>query len=219
VQIFFMRIVVLANEDAKAAWLPMIKNDAPLQWVAGPDAVPASETADVVIDLLPEAELPVRLQLYATKITGCIIANSVVQPTAALSSFCGNIPLVRINAWPGFLHRSVLEVAGSGSALQIAAGVFDTLGCAYQTAPDIPGLISARIISMIVNEAYFALGDGVSTKAEIDTAMKLGTNYPKGPFEWSAIIGLENIYTLLEAMSGEELRCAPAPAMKAALNL
>ena len=59
--------------------------------------------------------------------------------------------------------------------------------------PDVKGFISSRIVSMIINEAYFALEENVSTKEEIDIAMKLGTNYPYGPFEWSKKIGLKNI--------------------------
>ena len=42
---------------------------------------------------------------------------------------------------------------------------------------------------MIINEAFLALQEGVSTKEEINTAMKLGTNYPLGPFEWVEKIG------------------------------
>ncbi len=60
---------------------------------------------------------------------------------------------------------------------------------------DEPGLVSARVISMIVNEAFFALAEGVSTMEEIDVAMKLGTNYPYGPFEWLEKIGVANIYS------------------------
>jgi 3-hydroxybutyryl-CoA dehydrogenase len=53
---------------------------------------------------------------------------------------------------------------------------------------------------MIINEAYFAWGDEVSSKTDIDTAMKLGTNYPFGPFEWANRIGIENVYGTLAAM-------------------
>lgn len=74
--------------------------------------------------------------------------------------------------------------------------------------------ISIRIISMIVNEAYFALGDGISTKAEIDIAMKLGTNYPYGPFEWATIIGLKKIYALLQNLGRDDARYAIAPLLK-----
>jgi 3-hydroxybutyryl-CoA dehydrogenase len=67
-------------------------------------------------------------------------------------------------------------------------------------------MLSARVIAMIINEAYFALGEGVSSKQEIDIAMKLGTNYPYGPFEWSERIGLKNIYKLLQKLNSTSSR-------------
>lgn len=48
------------------------------------------------------------------------------------------------------------------------------------------GFIFPRTIVQIINEAYFALEDGVATKEDIDRAMKFGVNYPKGPFEWAS---------------------------------
>ncbi len=74
-----------------------------------------------------------------------------------------------------------------------------------------PGFISASVIAMIINEAYFAKADGVSTEAEIDLAMKLGTNYPYGPFEWAQKIGLKNILNLLTSMSEQNNKYAPSP--------
>jgi 3-hydroxybutyryl-CoA dehydrogenase len=63
---------------------------------------------------------------------------------------------------------------------------------------------------MIINEAYLALGEGVSTPEEIDTAMKLGTNYPFGPIEWGSHIGLQNVVTLLHKLSVVQPRYTPA---------
>lgn len=63
---------------------------------------------------------------------------------------------------------------------------------------------------MIINEAYFAVNDEVSSKKEIDTAMKLGTNYPYGPFEWAALIGKNNILELLQKLSLTDTRYQPA---------
>jgi len=71
---------------------------------------------------------------------------------------------------------------------------------------------------MIINEAYYALGEEVSSKAEIDTAMKLGTNYPLGPFEWGAKIGLHNIYRLLKLLSVEDDRYIVAPYLEQELT-
>jgi 3-hydroxybutyryl-CoA dehydrogenase len=48
------------------------------------------------------------------------------------------------------------------------------------------GFIFPRTIVQIINEAYFALEEGVANKEDIDRAMKFGVNYPKGPFEWSS---------------------------------
>ena len=63
---------------------------------------------------------------------------------------------------------------------------------------------------MIINEAYFTVEDHVSTKAEIDTAMKLGTNYPYGPFEWAELIGTANILALLQKLNTTDSRYQPA---------
>ena len=60
--------------------------------------------------------------------------------------------------------------------------------------------MNIRIISMIINEAYYTVMEGTATKEDIDTGMKLGTNYPMGPFEWAGKWGIANIYELLEAM-------------------
>jgi 3-hydroxybutyryl-CoA dehydrogenase len=114
---------------------------------------------------------------------------------------------IRLNAWPGFLNHPLLELAGTNTYYKARAErVLDTTGWKYVWAPDDYGLISPRVISMIVNEAYYALEENVSTKEQIDIAMKLGTNYPYGPFEWSEMIGINNIYRLLEKLSQRDAR-------------
>ncbi|MBK6937055.1 MAG: hypothetical protein IPH18_09370 [Chitinophagaceae bacterium] len=117
---------------------------------------------------------------------------------------------VRINAWPGFFEREITECAAKNRNIrEVAEKVLSCFNRKIEWTPDIPGFISARIISMIVNEAYFALKEGVSTKAEIDAAMTLGTSYPLGPFAWSEKIGLKNIQTLLTAMAASNYRYKP----------
>lgn len=116
---------------------------------------------------------------------------------------------VRINGWNGFLQNDTWEVAGQINEKEkavLAALHKKVIACA-----DEPGFISARIIAMIINEAYFAKGESVSSEAEIDTAMKLGTNYPYGPFEWAEKIGIKNIYALLEKLSLQDKKYQPSP--------
>jgi 3-hydroxybutyryl-CoA dehydrogenase len=70
--------------------------------------------------------------------------------------------------------------------------------------PRLPGLseqqIAARVLATIVNEAASAVADGVGTPEAIDTAMRLGTNYPSGPLEWGERIGLDHVIHTMEAL-------------------
>ena len=116
--------------------------------------------------------------------------------------------IYRINGWNSFIKRNSWEVAGNMNEEGLA--VLNSINKQAVVVPDEPGFIAARIISMIINEAYFAKAENVSTEKEIDIAMKLGTNYPFGPFEWSRLIGLKNIYTLLKILSKNDDRYKPS---------
>ena len=117
----------------------------------------------------------------------------------------------RINGWPTFINRNNWEVANGKDG---AINIFEKLQWKYIPVADEPGFVSARIIAMIINEAYFALGEDVSSKDEIDIAMKLGTNYPYGPFEWGKKIGLQKVHDLLRKLNETESRYSIAPAIK-----
>ena len=67
-------------------------------------------------------------------------------------------------------------------------------------AGDAPGLVLGRILCQIVNEAHFAVGEGVATPEDVDTAMRLGFNYPRGPFEWAEAIGPARVVSVLDAL-------------------
>lgn len=122
--------------------------------------------------------------------------------------------VIRINGWNGFLSRHTWEISGQHN--ETFESIFNALGKKTASLPDLPGFVSPRIIAMIINEAYFALEEKLSTKGDIDTAMKLGTNYPYGPFEWASLIGVEKIFELLEHLSIHDKRYVPATLLKAA---
>ena len=67
---------------------------------------------------------------------------------------------------------------------------------------------------MIINEAWFSLAENISTREEIDTAMKLGTNYPYGPFEWGDKIGLDRVSALLNELHKTDTRYSIAPGLQ-----
>lgn len=143
-----------------------------------------------------------------------VLINSV---TGTLKEMNAPANIVRINGWNSFIGRSTWEVAGA--ITETVQQVLTALGKKIIPVPDEPGLISARIIAMIINEAFFAFEDKLSSKQEIDIAMKLGTNFPYGPFEWASLIGPEKIYALLLRLSLSDSRYCPAALLKNAATL
>jgi len=104
--------------------------------------------------------------------------------------------------------------AGVGPAAR--ADVARVLGaCGWQAIAmrDVPGLLVARTVAMLVNEGADAVWQGVCDVASADLAMKLGTNYPAGPFEWLERLGVDHVVTLLdhlfEAYRSERYRVSP----------
>ncbi len=160
--------------------------------------------ADACIDLLFDGSAERIYELRRLK-PAIIIVNSVVSPLRKYGA-----DVVRINGWNTFLKNEIIEAAGDDSLKRKAEIVFSTITKKVEWVPDVAGFISARIVASIINEAYFALEENVSSREAIDAAMKLGTNYPFGPFEWGQKIGLQNIYALLKNLSAAEKRYEPA---------
>ena len=197
-----MKIVVKADTHQKQAFLSKgVAADVQVYWLGDENPIPE---ADVYFDLCFEDE---GLAFTVVK-DKPIFVNSVIETN---HSFPANV--IRLNAWNGFLERDSIEIAATDSQI-IVDDVLKALGWKYQIVPDIPGMIAPRVLAMIINEAYFGLGDEISTKAEIDIAMKLGTNYPMGPFEWSEKIGLKKVYALLKKLSAQDTRYTVASALE-----
>ena len=82
-----------------------------------------------------------------------------------------------------------------------------------QQIRDVPGLIVTRTIAMLINEAGDAVHQGVCSSADADAAMKLGVNYPAGPFEWLGQWNLQSVVDVLNVLDrhyrGERYRVSP----------
>ena len=166
-------------------------------------------SAEVLFDLLFE-NTQERIAALRCFLPRPVIINSVATTLKEM-----DVPFIRINGWTGFINRPVLEFVVLPSQQAMAKAIFDSLDWAYQLLPDEPGFVSARIVAMIVNEAFYTFGDGIASRQSIDLAMELGTNYPKGPFSWAAQIGIGNIVCLLQALNKKEVRYTIAPALLA----
>lgn len=164
----------------------------------------ADASPEACIDLLFDGTSERCHQLLATG-ASLIVVNAI----NTIEHEAGNT-FIRINGWPGFLKREIVEASVRDEAKKITAtGLFSFIGKKAEWVPDISGFIAARVVTAIINEAFFALEENISTEKEIDTAMKLGTNYPFGPFEWAERIGLKNVYNLLTHLSVEDERYLP----------
>jgi 3-hydroxybutyryl-CoA dehydrogenase len=86
----------------------------------------------------------------------------------------------------------------SSRTLAEAVGLFQALGKKVSVIGDVPGMIVARTVARIIDLAHDAVAKGVATEEDIDTAMRLGVNYPLGPFEWSRRLGRNWAYALLD---------------------
>lgn len=101
-------------------------------------------------------------------------------------------------------YRRATRIALSASqdtspqTLAEATGLFQALGKQVSVIGDVPGMIVARTVARIVDLAHDAVAKGAATEEDVDTAMRLGVNYPLGPFEWSRRLGRNWAYALLD---------------------
>ncbi|HEY2636310.1 MAG TPA: 3-hydroxyacyl-CoA dehydrogenase family protein, partial [Solirubrobacteraceae bacterium] len=121
------------------------------------------------------------------------------------------------HALPPFGESRLVELTRgpetSDATAQAAEELFASLGKVTQWVGDAPGLVLGRIVCQVINECAFALGEGVGTAEDIDTGMRRGMNYPRGPMEWADAIGLDHVLGVLDGLweeyREERYRAAP----------
>jgi 3-hydroxybutyryl-CoA dehydrogenase len=188
---------------------------ADIDWVIWKDVpVPGrhpEETVYLDLDFVNEHG---RCQKLSRLLPALVIVNAVVPTIGEIGH-----PFVRLNAWPGWPERAIHElVAPDESSATRITDLYTRLGHGFRLVPDTPGMISPRILAAIVNEAWYTWQEKVSTKEEIDTAMRLGTNYPLGPFEWGERIGIGSISDLLWSLSKTDARYTPCRSIQEAVG-
>jgi len=146
------------------------------------------------------------LALDATLPQGIPVISSSVAVTALEQTSWISHPerLVGIGALPSLISNSLIELAPSfvtsPEALKRAKEFIVAMGKTPAVVKDSIGLVLPRILCTLANEACFALGEGVASVNDIDTAMKLGTNYPWGPIKWAEKIGFRHVRAVMESL-------------------
>jgi 3-hydroxybutyryl-CoA dehydrogenase len=161
------------------------------------------EEYDAIFDLNLD-DYPENLDQYAHLQGKPVIVSAAKTQLAELAYFQeGEVActLVGINALPTFLAREKAEISLFRKEEESKVkGLFTYLGWPCHIVEDRVGMVTPRIVFMIINEAHYTLQEGTATAADIDASMKLGTNYPLGPFEWLAKVGIQDVYETLDAL-------------------
>jgi 3-hydroxybutyryl-CoA dehydrogenase len=196
------QIVIHCSKEKEPSWQTLLADKQINIFFCSDRSYPTD--ADLYIDALYEVDT----DFFDAITSKLVLVNSVITAGHSLKN-----NQVRFNGWDGFFEKKGIEIAGTDLSLNLAKTTLNALSIPYIISPNVPGMLAARAVAMIINEAFFGLGEGISSKEDIDIAMKLGTNYPFGPFEWAYKIGLDKVINLLTVLNETDDRYAPAPAL------
>ncbi len=172
-------------------------------------AIASVQEVDFAIEAVTENE-GLKIQIFRE-------LDSVVRPGGVLASNTSSIPITRLAASTGrpeavigmhFMNpvplMSLVEIIrGAATSDQTYAetrALAERMGKTTVVSKDFPGFIVNRILIPMLNEACFALMEGLGTAEDIDTAMRLGTNQPMGPLQLADFIGLDTCLYIAEVL-------------------
>jgi 3-hydroxybutyryl-CoA dehydrogenase len=134
---------------------------------------------------------------------GALLARCAGRPATALAAEWGHPVIVVDRALDDATAAGLAIAASDGcpeAAVAEATGLLQAAGLTVYVIDDVPGLVVTRTVAMLVNGAVDARHRGVASAADIDTAMRLGTNYPLGPLAWGDRWGPATVAGILDAM-------------------
>jgi 3-hydroxybutyryl-CoA dehydrogenase len=204
------RLVVVAGDGAVAWALRDAAADA--GWAVSDPLEAEGEVPELILDCGATEEDP-PLQGAHQAILCDSASLSALDPGGSAVGFHVVAPL-------GRLVEITAQPSTAPATQEAAEAFFATLGLVAERVGDAPGLVLGRIVGQLVNEAAFALGEGVGSADDIDAGMVLGLNHPHGPVEWADELGPAAVLGILSGLEDEyrEDRYRPAPALVRAVR-
>jgi len=161
------------------------------------------DSFDVIVDFNADERNDVSVYFSLTQ-NKILILSAVKKSLANLVHESGKkveCAVVGINALPTFIDRNQMEISFLKKENRSRFETFaKEMKFDFLEVQDRVGMVTPRVICMIINEACFTLQEGTASMEDIDKGMKLGTNYPFGPFEWCDRIGIKDVYETLDAV-------------------
>ncbi|MCS6962542.1 3-hydroxyacyl-CoA dehydrogenase family protein [Thermoflexus sp.] len=177
-----------------------------------PDLEAEARSAALALEILP---FPIE-----SKQALIALLDERLPPEAPLLSLCLTVSATQVARWtrrpgrvvgfaalPPLTRETPIELAipltGDPTALKPAKAYLERIGLRIEVIRDAVGMALPRILCALINEAAFAVMEGIASPEDIDTAMKLGMNYPRGPLEWGDLLGLDLVVAILDALEAE----------------
>lgn len=177
--------------------------------------------ADLVIEAVPEV-MDIKRNIFEVidqhaSEHCCFATNTSTMSPTEIGSFTNRPDKVIAMHFFNPVHKMPLVEIIKGldtseETAQLIKQAAEQMGKETVVINEFPGFVTSRISALVGNEAFYMLQEGLGTPEEIDKAIKLGLNYPMGPFELGDLVGLDtrlNNLKYLHSKLGEKYRPAP----------
>ena len=204
------RLVVIAGESVLARELADLAYEAGWE-VTTPASATELEAPFLILDACSRGEAPEAPLQGGPRAVSCSSGSlAMLDEGGTAIGFHALAPLDAVR-----LVELTRGPDSAPAAAHAAEAFFGTLGMHAIWVGDAPGLVLGRIVCQLVNEAAFALGEGVGDARDIDAGVVHALNYPRGILRWADAIGLDVVLGVLDALYDElrEERYRPAPAL------